>query len=364
MKSIPVSLYFMPEWWDAHYHAKAARPARKNQSELEAMYRGRQRFLFEQLGEFGIGQEIPDPQNSQLGTVIRYGFDLIPALLGTQFDYAGAWGFYPRFRPLESFHAVNIAGHAEGEWLLKEKQRLESLYGKATYCIDMASVSNNAFRILGDAFYLDLLTEPQRLSDLFEAILEPERSRFRFLWEHFGPIPVVPISNCNVDLMGPSTYESQVLAWDSRQACFAQEAYGVNVQCAVHHCDYPADKFMGAYAKLPGLKSVQASFQSDIGGIKRTCPGVEFSALLSPPSMTGNLEEFEKILDRAIVEGADDLAVWNVDPQTDIPAMRRILKRIQTTCRNNGSPAVFSAYPLCWEELEWAHAKYQGNNDD
>ena len=55
MDAMPVSLYWVAEWWDRHYHSANARPMVSSQSALEAMYLGRLRFLFDEFGQFGIG---------------------------------------------------------------------------------------------------------------------------------------------------------------------------------------------------------------------------------------------------------------------------------------------------------------------
>ena len=57
---LPVSLYFTPEWWDRHCHADRPRPEEcASQAALEALYLGRQRFLFEQFGTVGMGGQTP-----------------------------------------------------------------------------------------------------------------------------------------------------------------------------------------------------------------------------------------------------------------------------------------------------------------
>jgi hypothetical protein len=362
MKEIPVSLYWVAEWWDRHYHADVPRPAVASQQALEQMYLGRLRFLFEQFAAFGIGEEKPTRGPGQIATVIRYGNELIPALLGTRYDYADAWGFFPRVRRLEDLRnlkPVDIRNHPEGQWLADRKQEMVRLYGGASQCVDIASVTNHAFRILSQDIYVDMLDRPAEVRALFEVILETMRSVFGLLDDLFDGMDPVPMGNCNVTMMGPALYEQMVLEFDARENRFAAERRAVPPRAALHHCDVPVDRFIESYAKLPGLASLQASFESDVAAVKRRIPGCAFSAMISPRVLLKDLNLLREKLDRAVADGADDLALWNIDPATDPERLCEVYAIIRDVCSRHNCVAKFAPMPLCWEEMEWAHARYQ-----
>lgn len=361
MKDLMVSIYFMPEWWDSHYHVKNERPKKASQSALERMYHGRQIFLDEKFSDFGLGQAKPEVQGSQLATVIRSGFDLVPSILGTALCYVDAWGFYPKIRSIDQIadlKPVDISQHSEGAHILSIKERLEKRYGRCNHCIDIGSVSNNAFRIIGDEFYLGLLMCPEKIKRLFDVIIETERMLYKFLCENFVVIDQVPLSNCNVAAMGPETYTSMVLEYDRRQGGFGFECFGLKPSSAVHHCDYSVDKFFDAYSKIVGIDSIQASIFSDIASAKKKTAGIKFSGLISPTAMFNDISNLKAQIDHGIQAGVDDLAIWNVDPAIDTGQLHEFLHSISTTCERHGIRPVFSAMPLCWEELEWAHSRY------
>ena len=305
---LPVSLYFMAEWWDRYYHVDMPRSSQPSWDAIESMYLGRLRFLYEQFGQWEIGRENPELDDGQIATVLRHGLDTLSVLLGTTLDYGNAWGFYPRFRKLEELGdlaPVDIANHPEGEWIVGEKQRLDSLYGGCTHCLDLGSVVNQAFRIVGQDIYADMISNPEEVKRLFECILQTMRWFFDFLDDVFGGMDPVPISNCNVTMMGPALYEDLVLPFDARQNRFAAERHGVVPRAAIHHCDVPLDPFVEAYAKLPGLSSIQASFTSDVAKAKRGLGGCNFSAMISPRSLNADLATFEATLEKAIADGTD-----------------------------------------------------------
>jgi len=363
MTQLPVSLYFMPEWWDRHYHVAMTRPSEPSQAALESVYLGRLRFLYEHFGEWRIGQEKPTLDGGQIATVLRHGYDTVPLLLGTTLDFSNAWGFFPRFRGIETLRElrpVDIGNHPEGEWITGQKQRLESLYGRWTHCIDLGGVVNHAFRIVGDDIYADMIGCPGAVADLFECILQTMRWLFDFLDDAFGEMDPVPFSNCNVTLMGPALYEDVVLPFDARQNCFAAERHGVAPRAAIHHCDVLLDPFIDAYSRLPGLASVQASYTSDVARAKRQLGGCDFSAMISPRVLNKDLSDFDVHLDKAIRNGTDDLAIWNVDPETGPDRLRAVLGIIDAVCRQHGRQPRYEPMPLCWEEMQWAHGMYQG----
>jgi hypothetical protein len=362
MKVMPISLYWIAEWWDRHYHDVKPRPATPSQAGLEDMYLGRLRFLFEQFGTVGIGAEKPVLGPGQIATVIRYGNELVPVLLGIHEDFANAWGFFPRLRRLKDLHGlkpVDIRSRPEGEWLARRKERMVQLYGGASQCVDIASVVNNAFRMIGQDIYADMIDSPTEVQTLFEVILQTMRSVYELLDDLFDGMDPVPIGNCNVTMMGPALYEQRVLEFDSRQNRFAADRRGVPPRMALHHCDVPVDRFIESYAKLPGLASLQASFESDIAAVKRRIPDCAFSAMVSPRGLAVNHTALRTKLQKAIADGADDLAIWNIDPSADPGCLRLVFALINEVCKEHGRLAKYDAMPLCWEEMEWAHAQYQ-----
>ena len=362
MTPLPVSLYFMPEWWDRHYHAGTPRPSQPSQDALESLYLGRLRFLHEQFGRGEIGQQNPNLGDGQIATVLRHCYDTVPVLLGTTLDYGNAWGSHPRFRKLVELgglEPVDIANHPEGEWIAGEKRRLDALYGQCMHCLDLGGVVNHAFRIVGQDIYADMISSPEEVKRLFECIIQTMRWFFDFLDDTFGGMDPVPFSNCNVVLMSPALYEDMVLPFDARQNRFAAERHGVVPRAAIHHCDVPLDPFVVAYAKLPGLASIQAAFTSDVAKAKRGLGGCDFSAMVSPMSMNADLAAFEATMEKAIADGTDDLAMWNVDPGTTPDRLREVLDIIDAICRQHSRQPKYEAMPLCWEKMQWAHGQYQ-----
>lgn len=218
---------------------------------------------------------------------------------------------------------------------------------------------NVAFRILGQDIYADLLDHPTEVQTLFEVIDQTMRTVYELLDDLFGNMDPVPISNCNVTMMGSDLYEQSILRFDARQNLYAANRRSVPPRAALHHCDVPIDSYINSYARLPGLASLQASFESDVAAVKKQIPGCAFSAMVSPRVLLGDMNIFRQKLERAVAADTDDLAIWNIDPATDPDRLQILLAIIREVCSQYGRVAKYTAMPLCWEEMEWAHARYQ-----
>jgi len=362
MRRIPVSLYFMWEWWEKYYHIHQPRPDFPGDDALDAMYLGRQRFLYAHFSAFGLGQSQPEMDGQYVNTVIRYGFDLIPVLLGVEIETIAAGGW--QTRPVDEARAwemrpVDLRNSPEYDWLCAEIARKRARYGSVSHCIDLGSAMNNAFRIRGQESYLDLLTEPELARHLFEVITETARSVYAFLREQFPPMDPVPISNCNVTMLSPATYEEHVLPFDAEQNRFCTSLTGAPPRAAVHHCDVPADTFFTAYRQLPGLASLQAAITSDVARFKALCPESAFSAMINPQFMQEDPAVLHTHLVRALLAGADDCCLWNIDPTLTPEAVGTLLRTVEQACAEVDCLPVFSVVPFCWDEIEWAFPRYQ-----
>ena len=367
IKKIPVSIYFMQEWWSKHYHVIHPRPEVVSDDNLEQMSVGRKQFLFEHLGQFGIGEENPKMDGSVAHMVMSWQYELVSFLLGIKFEPIEAGGFnstrYLNDEEIKELRPIDLAKHPEGAWILKERDRKIKRYGRADYFFDLGSVINHGFYIRGQDIYIDLLINPGLKQHLFEAIIETERMAYRFFREAFPPSQTsnesVPISNCNVVMIAPETYEKEIFPFDTQQCLFLHELTGTAPKVSLHHCDVKVDSFIESYAKLPGISSLQASFESDVAMIKKRLPEISFSAMISPAAMASDLGLLKKALVKVILDGANNFAIWNIDPVLTPGKVAQLLETVSSACAQAGCQAAMGANHMCWEEREWAFPQYK-----
>jgi len=361
-KTLPVSIYCVWQWWEKHYQQRHGRPKAIDLDWLDRHYLGRQRFLFEQFGAFGIGQESSVLNKSFVSTVLPYHTIIVPVLLGVsnRFQEVGGYAWdnlsesaLPKMKP------VNMAESPVGEVVARLREVRLKRYGVATAMIDLASAANNAFTLRGPDFYADLLSEPEFVRDYLATITETMCLAYRFVSELFGPINGFPLGNCNVVMMSPATYSEMIRPYDIQCVEFAAKLTGQPPCCHLHHCNVRTEPFAETYSAIPGLQSLQGSHRSDIAPIRRILPQVRFSAMINPVDLlTQPLATLEKEIDDCLAAGADDLAIWDIDPAYGPEPMRNMFKMLERLAIRHGRKAAFSVTPYSWEELDWEFPRY------
>jgi len=262
VRNLPVSIYCVWQWWEQHYQRHHGRPDKIDYDWLDQQYLGRQRFLFEQFGRFGIGQETPVLDKSFVAKLLPYHTILIPVLLGTEVSIQAEGGYCwqnlteDRMRKIKP---VDLANSAIGEEIRQKYQQLKSRYGIATQMIDLASVTNNAFTMRGPEFYADLIAEKEFAREYMGVITETMCLAYRFITGLFDPIEGFPLGNCNVTMVSPELYIEMIREYDIRCVNFAAGLTGQKPSSAIHHCNVNTEPFAEAYRAIPGLSSLQGS---------------------------------------------------------------------------------------------------------
>lgn len=363
MQSVNVSVYFMWEWWEKYFHCRSPRPLEPNDDALDGLYLLRKRFLFEQFGQFGIGEEHPEMDGNYVNMVTKYGMDLIPYLFGAQLKCQDTGGWMSRPFPKDRLMAmkpVDIADHPFGEWVLKEREKKIKRYGSAEQFLDYEGPTNIAVRMRGEAFYIDLIDDLEFARHQLDVINETIFHIFRFVARNFPVNAAFGLGNCNVIMISPRLYDEVIKPFD---IAFSQESASISGKpndLVLHHCDVKVDGFVDTYKTIPNLKSLQASHLSDITRIVQDAPAVDFLAMLNPREMAHKgMDQLQAELDRAIRLGASELDLWNIDPSTDPARITTMFSAIKNSCAAYGKACNISVIPFCWDELEWAMPQYQ-----
>jgi len=261
---------------------------------------------------------------------------------------------------LRAIAPVDIANTWAGEHIAREHEHRLRRYGVATQMIDLASVANNAFTLRGPEFYADLIADPPLAQHYLAAITETMRLAYRFIGELFGPIEGFPLGNCNVVMMSPELYAATIRPHDIRIVEQAAAMTGQQPRCDLHHCDVKTEPFAQAYAAIPGLRSLQGSYRSDVAAIHRALPGVTFSAMVNPVDLLHRPPaQLDADIERCLTDGISDLALWNIDPACGPAEMRDLLRRIRDMVQRHQRRAEFSVIPFTWEELDWEFPRYR-----
>ncbi|MDR1901287.1 MAG: uroporphyrinogen decarboxylase family protein [Treponema sp.] len=367
MRELTISVYFLYEWWNKYFHNTIPRPQYISDDNLDMMYLNRKRFLFDEFGQFDIGEENPVMDGDYVNIVTKYGMDLIPYLYGANLTCQAVGGWMPDFfsrDALSRMEPVDIAKHPFAEWFLNTREQKIKRYGSVKAFLDYESPTNIAVRLRGEEFYSDLLEDPE----FSRHVLELSTAAIEYIFKFLDTFPVMPkekkaanfsIGNCNVTMISEGLYTELIKPFDIRLINRIEELTGRTWTMQLHHCDVPVDRFLDAYKDLPRLTALQASHSTDIQAVREKMPGVSFQSMISPLEMMGALEELEKKFDRAIRLGSTELDFWNIDPAVSPEKLRAMFTSITKSANAYNVTPVFSVIPFVWDELEWAYPQYQ-----
>jgi len=359
---LPVSLYFVWQWWEKHYQAAIGRPDVEDFDWLDATYIDRQKWLHEWFGDFGLGSASPVLELDFVSMILPYHTMIVPVVLGLETGIQEVGGYCWKNmseQQMRSLVPTDIADTFVADLIYKERQKRIDRYGIGQGMLDLASVSNNGFTLRGPEFYIDLLAEPDFAQDYMHTITETMCLAYKFVSELFGPIEGFPIGNCNVVMMSPELYVDQVRDFDIRCVNYAAEFTGKPACCGLHHCNVPTEPFAQAYSAIPGLRSLQGSHLSDIPEIHSVLPDVKFSAMVNPVDLINKPEgQVRAEIEKCVANGASDLAIWDIDPVCGPKQISRLLGMISEISENYDRQVQFSVIPMSWEELDWEFQIY------
>ncbi|MEI6970582.1 MAG: hypothetical protein WCL44_03610 [bacterium] len=362
MKILPISIYCVWQWWERHFQAAHGRPDRIDFDWLDATYLGRQRRLHEWFGDLGIGEANPVLDAGFVSRVMPCHTMIVPVILGMKatIQDVGGWQNHPMDEAQAAKLApVDLAQSPVGELLLAEREKRLARYGQAAQMIDLASASNNAFSLRGTEFYCDLLADPELARHYLDVITETMVMAFRFIGKHFGRLGSVPLGNCNATMISPELYVEMVRPYDIRFVEESAASQGAQPRCDLHHCNVPTEPFAEAYRTIPGLCSLQGSIRSDIRAIRAALPGVAFSGMINPVDLQNRPQaELLADIERAMESGANDFALWDVDPSVSPEQMAEFLRELAAMARRHGREPACSFIPITWEELDWEFPRY------
>lgn len=362
----PIMLYYMYEWWDKYFYSKYKKPCEASDDELDRVYLQRKRFLFENFGELGFGEEYPVMDGKHVNMFVKWGMDVIPYILGAKLQCQDAGGYYVHKmneEELRRLKPVDIANTPFAEWIIKRKDLLVKRYGNAEFGMILEASVNAASRIRGEEFYLDLYINKEFAKHIHDVVTETAIMAYKFFAREFA-LNDVTLANCTINHISPELYED---------ICLPNDIYlventmglikGKENYVTLHNCDLPADKYLDKYRNIPKVYRLEASFKTDIKAMKRKMPDAEFCAMINPMELVMNSpEQLKEKLITKLEDGAGEFIVWSIDPQTEIEKLQKIFSVIKECCEMYNYRPDFNVFPLNFDEIEWAFPQYKGDS--
>ena len=365
MDAINTVIYFAHEWWNDFFHSTHERMNNMSYDELDRIYLQRKRFLFEEFGAFGFGEDKPVMDGKHVNSFVKWGMDIISYILGAGLTAQEAGGYYvhPMDRArLVALEPVDVAKTPFADWILRKKSELIKHYGSVE-CVQILETSLNvATRIGGQDFYSYMCLDKPFARHMLRVIAETTVLAYAFFTQHFT-LSNVNLSNCSVNHISAAMYEELCLPNDVYLAEATKPLFPDMLSHVVmHNCDLPADRFVEHYAKVPHVYRLEASNKSDIRLCRRIMPYAQFCELINPVDMDClSPEELRETLICNIKAGARELIFWSIDPRMTPERVRGMLEAIDAACATCGMAAKYDVYPFNFDEIEWSFPRWMGS---
>ena len=365
MEKIKAIFYFINEWWHENFFTGHAAPQSRGPEELDRIYLERKRFLFENFGEFGQGEEEPEMDGQYANLFVKWGMDIISYVLGGELfaHDAGGYCVVPQDKErLGRLKPVDIADTDFAEWIVRRKGYLEERYGSAGQMQILETSLNVATRLGGQEFYIALGTDKPFASHLLETIAETTALAYRFFCKEFV-MPDVNLTNCAVNHISSDMYEEMCLKNDIYLAEDTRDLFPhTKRHVLLHSCDLPADRLVDSYAKVPRVYRFEASYRTDVKRFYEKMPDAYFAAFVNPVDLVQlPEEELARMLSDKTRDGVREWIFWGIDPYCSAGRLKKAMRFVQQACSANGFEAELEVTPFNFDELEWSFPKWQGD---
>jgi uroporphyrinogen-III decarboxylase len=254
----PVIVNFMPSWWAREYGLALGERLFLDPEYRAQTLRDMYRLAHDRFGDVGLGQ--PDP--APVYCLDDLGNATLPAAFGCPVVFADDQ--YPA-NPPDPDAAIQAPRDVAATFpmceIIRQAEVLNQRHGTGLRpAWTTMGVLNAAVRTRGTALFTDLLADPpaaRRLLDMSRDLIVSSLDYFRSA----GSVPdMLWNQNCTIPLVGPATYERELLRYDLVLHAQAQRR---GMSFAIHHCGH-FDPYAALYRKVPRLAWIEIGWGSDL----------------------------------------------------------------------------------------------------
>lgn len=161
-------------------------------------------------------------------------------------------------------------------------------YGRIEGFLNWQGVLNTAYRLRGQAIFMDMMTDPPLAQHIFGCVATTMIDGMRRVYARQAETGVVvrhaTVSNCTVNMVSPQLYEEFLLPFD-RQISEAFDYFGI------HNCAWTADPYLEAYASIEKLGYVDMGIHSDLARAKALIPEARRALMYTPTDLENKTRE-------------------------------------------------------------------------
>ena len=341
---LPVEIVFHPNWW---YHQTGLKfdrdhfynPERRVKDEMIM-----RRTLWELFGEYGYGEEHPEPI-PVIGPVhIAAGY-MMSSIWGCRIDYFedSSPVVVPQTRNIDDILADGIPDPMNNKDFRDFRALIDTFmreYGYVVGDFGWGNLQNLALDLMGQNLFLAYFDSPEKVHRLYDMLNSSAAGTIEMVRQSSGTTsvavnrsivnvdPAINLqSNCSVQMISNEMYEEFLLPHEIELSKRLQP-YGI------HHCGDNMHTVAEGYSKVKEACFFDVGWGSDIGVCREKIPEAFFNVRLSPVKIrTCTPDEVEDDL-KGLLENAGDLSqigvcCINMDNGTPVENVSRIFEVVE-----------------------------------
>ena len=265
------------------------------------------------------------------GMPIRYAPDNWPA---TEHRYLAS-------RDVDSLEPPDLDRSPMFAMLMEQVDWIEETCGRVAGYVNWQGVLNNAFRLRGEAVFIDMALRPERARHLFECVAETMIGGMPRLYERQRRSGVeighCTVSNCLVNMVSPGQYRELLLPFDRGIA----DAFGL---IGIHNCAWDATPYLEAYAEIPRCGYIDMGLGSDLDRAKELFPDARRALMYTPMDLAAKpLDEIRRDFERIAADyGPCDIVLADIEAGTPDDRVRFALDLCAGISEGKGDGSHFS----------------------
>lgn len=197
----------------------------------------------------------------------------------------------------DSLQPPDIGSNAFFDGILKQMDRIQELTGTVVGYLNLQGVLNTAFRLRGEAIFMDMMDNPNRARGMFECVTTTQLAVYAKVYARQREVGVDyqfgTTANCVVNMISPGLYEEFLLPFDIKLRSSFRN-FGI------HNCAWKVDPYLRGYSKVPNLGYIDMGLDSNLIEVKRLFPDARRNVLYTSMDMMNKSDDqiradFERI---------------------------------------------------------------------
>ena len=336
---VTVSLNFSPSFYHKHLGINYGEEYYFDPRYRAGVECAENRFLYEILGRYGVGDPHPTPSPSLFIQPI----DLLKLTQGAQLFCPPDATLESRGHPwagltvgqISMIDPQSAANHPFVDSLLVQYRKLQALYGEKadlfgikTGLMNVHAPFTTAHQLYGEELFLLLVDDPEAARLIFHKIRDVYQAIFSRLARELGvELPrQLQLGDCSASLLSPTLYRETVLPINQAMAAGAEA-------CGYHSCG-PSSHLLAEFACLPHVTSIELGAGTDLELAVRCLPHIEMRPLVDPVLMLAAQpdtvrETVTGIISACAPASSTTLCAWSFDGETPFRNVETLYQTVE-----------------------------------